>query len=81
MYGLGMHVFVPSFIMEVNTATDCHLYYEPIGQACRIADLDYIQPKYITGQSASATATTLVQHPATIEPDNDPADLPTFVPH
>ncbi len=79
--GLGMHVFFPSFILEVNTATDHHLYYEHIGQACRLADLDYVQPKYVTNQSASATATTPVQRPATIEPDNDPADLPTFAPH
>ncbi len=25
MYGLGMHVFFPTFIIEVNTMTNCHL--------------------------------------------------------
>ncbi len=60
MHSLGMHVFFPSFIMEVKTATDCHLYYKPIGRACRLADLDYVQPKYVTNRSASATATTPV---------------------
>jgi hypothetical protein len=28
---LGMYVFFPSFIVEVNIATDCYLTYEPIG--------------------------------------------------
>ncbi len=81
MYGLGMHVFFPSFIMEVNTAMDCHLYYKPIGWACCLADLDYFQPNYVTDQSASATATTPVKCPAAIRPDNDLTDLLTFAPH
>jgi hypothetical protein len=82
MYGLGMHVFFPLFIMEIDTATDCHLRYEPIGWDCRLADLNYVQPKYITDTSASATAPIpSSQPPATIEPDDDPADLPTFAFH
>ncbi len=52
-----MHVFFPSIIMEADTTTDCHLYYEPIGRDCRLANLDYVQPKFVTDKSASATAT------------------------
>jgi hypothetical protein len=82
MYGLGMHVFFPSFIMEVDMAMDCHLHYESIGRDCRLADLNYGQPKYITDTSASATAPiSSGQPPATIEPDDEPADLPTFASH
>jgi hypothetical protein len=54
MYGLGMHVFFPTFIMEVDTATDCHLHYAPLGRTCGLPDLDYVQPKLLTTQSASA---------------------------
>ena len=76
-----MHVFFPSFIMEVDMAMDCHLHYEPIKWDCRLADLDYIQPKYITDKSASATAPIpSTQPPSTIKPDDDPADLPTLHP-
>jgi hypothetical protein len=31
MYGLGFHVFFPTFIIKVDTATDCHLHYAPVG--------------------------------------------------
>jgi hypothetical protein len=56
MSGLGMHVFFPSFIIEVDTSTDCHLLYEPIGRAACLADLDYVQPKYLVDKSASSSA-------------------------
>jgi hypothetical protein len=56
MYGLGMHVFFPSFTIEVDTATNCHLWYQPLGHTLGLADLDYVQPKHTP--SASTTATT-----------------------
>ncbi len=42
MFGLGMHVFFPLFILEVDTATDCHLQYVPIGRMAQLLDLDYV---------------------------------------
>jgi len=82
MSGLGMHVFFPSFIIEVDTSTDCHLLYEPIGRAARLADLDYVQPKYLVDISASSSATALsIRLPAMIEPDGTPDDLPNFTSH
>ena len=51
MYGLGMHVFFPTFIIEVDTATDCHLRYAPIGRQGRLPDLDYVQPKFQRAKS------------------------------
>jgi hypothetical protein len=47
MHGLGMHVFFPTFILEVDTATDCHLQYDPIGQNTRLPELDHVQPKFV----------------------------------
>jgi hypothetical protein len=67
MYGLGMYVFFPSFIIEVDTATDCHLQYQPLGRTLGLADLDYIQPKHTP--LASTTAAT-PSPPVTIEPDD-----------
>jgi len=82
MHGLGMHVFFPTFIMEVNTATDCHLHYALIGCSCGLPDLDYVQPKFLMIKSPVATASSIEQAPATIEPDHDDPDIaPTFVSH
>ena len=82
MYGLGMHVFFPTFIIEVNTATDCHLRYVPIGRSCGLPDLDYVQPKFLTIKSSCATASSIGKPPATIEPDdNDSTFTPTFASH
>ena len=83
MQGLGMYVFFPSFIVEVNTATDCHLSYALIDRTAKMSSLDYVQP--IQAQnSASATASTLHPAPAVIEADDNyvpPEALPTHVSH
>jgi hypothetical protein len=71
MYGLGMYVFFPSFIIEVDTATNCHLRYQPLGRTLGLADLDYVQPKHTP--SASTTAAT-PSPPVTIEPDDSDLD-------
>ena len=83
MQGLGMYIFFPSFIVEVDTATDCHLSYAPICRAAKMSSLDYVQP--IQAQtSASATVSTPPPAPAVIEADDDdilPEALPTYVSH
>ena len=82
MYGLGMHVFFPIIIMEVNTATDCHLHYAQIGRSCGLPDLDYVQSKFLSIKSSSATASSIEQVPVPIEPDDDASDItPAFVAH
>ena len=83
MFGLGMHVFFPTFILEVDTATDCHLHYAPIGRGVRLPDLDYVQPKPAPKTSAPANAaiTQLAPAPATIEPDKDSDAQPSFASH
>ncbi len=77
-----MHVFFPSFVIEVDTSTNCHLLYKPIGRAACLANLDYVQPKYLIDKSASSSATALFTRlPAMIEPDDTPDDLPNFASH
>ncbi len=74
MHGLGMYVFFPSFIVEVDTATNCHLSYAPIGRASQLSSLNYVQPVQHS-TSASATAATPPSAPAVIE-DNDDGNIP-----
>jgi hypothetical protein len=76
MYGLGMYVFFPTFILKVDTATNCHLQYAPLGQTTTLADLDYVQQKFLQDSSAFAA----VPLPVTIEPEDD-VDLTSYSSH
>ncbi len=77
-----MFIFFPSFIVEVNTDTDCHLSYEPIGRSVSIAKLDYIQPIQAPSPSASTTVATTPSAPAVVKDEDDNNDvMPTYVAH
>ncbi len=80
-YGLGMYVFFPTFILEVDTATDCHLQYKPLGRSTGLLDIDYVQPKKATSHLALVTVappTALVL----VEPDDkDNTKLPLYASH
>ena len=81
MQGLGMYIFFPFFIVEVDTATNCHLSYAPIGRAATMSSLDYVQPIHARN-SAFATASTPPPAPVVIEADDNdvpPDALPTYV--
>ncbi len=90
MHDLGMYIFFPSFIVEVNTTTDCHLSYEPIRRSSTMSSIDYVQPIQ-TCNSASTTAAIPPSPPAIIEDKNESkADnedvilngvLPTYASH
>jgi hypothetical protein len=60
-----MYVFFPSFILEVNTTTNCHLYYKPVGQSTTILSLDYVQPvqtlSSVSNTDANPSAPTVVE--------------------
>jgi hypothetical protein len=73
MEGLGMYVFIPSFIFEVDTTPDCHLSYTPLGRNASISSLDYIQP-VIPRHTASTTTTVPSVSPAVIEDDDNDND-------
>ncbi len=70
MYGLGFHVYFPTFIIKVDTTTDCHLHYAPISHSVGLPELHYVQPTFPPKAAASATSAASLP-PATIEPDND----------
>jgi hypothetical protein len=87
MFGLGFHVFFPTFILEVDTATDCHLAYAPVSRLVGLPDLDYVQPKLPPKASAFASSMVSIP-PATIKPDDDKSSNDaaqeegvTYVPH
>ena len=83
MFGLGMHIFFPLFILEMDTATDCHLQYVPVGHMAQLLDLDYVQPKSAPQRSVLAMAVTIqaIPTPAMIEPDDGLDDQPSFASH
>jgi hypothetical protein len=81
MYGLGMYIFFQTFILEVDTSTDCHLQYEPIGHSAKLADLDYVQPKKAKACSALVTVAPPIDL-VLVEPDKDDnTDLPLYASH
>ncbi len=79
MHQLGMFIFFPSFIVKVNTDTNCHLSYEPIGRLASIAKLDYVQPIQAPSPSASTTAAMTPSASAVVEDEDDnDDDMPTY---
>ncbi len=80
MHQLGMYIFFPSFIIKVNTATDCHLSYKPIGRSTTMSSLDYAQP--IQTLSSASNTDADPSAPSVFE-DHEEEDyyLPTYAPH
>ena len=75
MFGLGMYVFFPTYILEVDTATNCHLRYKPIGHQTTLDELYFFQPKFLQHQLASM-AKAPSSTPAIIETkDDDDTDM------
>jgi hypothetical protein len=67
MHKLNIFVFFSLFIVEVDTATYCHLSYKPIGMSCTLSSLDYVQPIFLV--SLTSTSTALPSALAIIEED------------
>jgi hypothetical protein len=40
----GMLVYIPTFVLSVDTSTDYHLSYEPLGCSAPLSTLHYVQP-------------------------------------
>jgi hypothetical protein len=84
MQGLGMFVFFPSFIVKVDTSTDCHLSYAAVGRASTMSSLDYVQP-IPSPHTGSATVSVHPTAPTLVEDDDEnsvpPELLPTYAPH
>ncbi len=44
-YKTGMQVYFPGVVLSVDTSTDCHLSYEPLGKLAPLSTLHYVQPR------------------------------------
>jgi hypothetical protein len=73
MYSLGFYMYFPMFIIKVDTATNCHLHYAPVGCSAGLPEPDYVQPKFPPKASALATLAAS-SPPATTEQDDDHKD-------
>jgi hypothetical protein len=43
-YETGMRVYFPGMVLTVDTTSDCHLSYEPLGKTVALSSLHYVQP-------------------------------------
>ncbi len=71
----GMLVYFPTFVLSVDTSSDCMLSYEPLGHTAPLNTLHYVQPRcppdlYPSELSPSSTKVTTI--PALVV-DNDPS--------
>ena len=44
-HNTGMHIYFPGVVLSVDTSTDCHLSYEPLGKLAPMSSLHFIQPR------------------------------------
>jgi hypothetical protein len=44
-YKTGLHIYFPGMFLTVDTSSDCHLAYEPLGKTVPLSLLHYIQPR------------------------------------
>jgi hypothetical protein len=43
-YETGMRVYFPGVVLTVDTSSDCHLSYKPLGKTVALSSLHYVQP-------------------------------------
>jgi hypothetical protein len=43
-YETGMRVYFPGVVLTVDTSSDCHLSYQPLGKTVALSSLHYVQP-------------------------------------
>jgi hypothetical protein len=44
-YKTGLHVYFPGMVLTVDTSSDCHLAYKPLGKTAPLLSLHYVQPQ------------------------------------
>jgi hypothetical protein len=44
-FAMGLHVYFPGVVLSVDTSTNCHLSYEPLGKSAPLSSLRYVQPR------------------------------------
>ncbi len=68
----GMLVYFPSFVLSVNTSSDCTLSYEPLGRSAPLYTLHYVQPwsaPELYSSELSPSSNTVSKSPVLIEDD------------
>ena len=70
----GMLVYFPSFVLSINTSSDCHLSYEPLGSSASLESLHYVQRRcspslYLSKLMVSHNAQVFSPGPAVISED------------
>ena len=70
----GMLVYFPSFVLSVDTSSNCHLSYEPLGSSASLKSLHYVQRQcspllYPSELMASHNAQVFSPGPAVISGD------------
>ena len=73
-HNMGMHVYFPGLVLSVDTSTDCHLTYEPLGKSAPLFTLHYVQPRCppITypDENSAFCATTVSPAPVLVKNDD-----------
>jgi hypothetical protein len=41
----GMHIYFPGVVLSMDTSTNCHLSYAPLGKSALLSSLQYVQPR------------------------------------
>ncbi len=76
----GFLVYLPTFVISVNTAVDCHLSFDPFSHSAPLTTLHYGQPRCPSSTYPSKVSPTLsVATPSQTSPavvDNDNNNFP-----
>ena len=74
----GMLVYFPSFVLSVDTSSDCTLSYEPLGRSAPLYTLHYVQPRsapQLYPSELSPSSNTVSKSPILIEDDQSTSTL------
>ena len=67
-----MLVYFPAFVLSVDTSSDCHLSYKPLGRSALLDTLQYVQPRcppLLYPAKLKASSNTITQSSRLIEDD------------
>ncbi len=71
----GMHVYFPGLVLSVDTSTDCHLTYKPLGKSAPLSTLHYVQPccppTMYPDENSAFWATTVSPAPVLVVENDD----------
>ena len=72
-----MLVYFPAFVLSVDTSSDCHLSYNPLGRSALLDTLQYVQPRcppLLYPAKLKASSNTNTQSSRLIEDDKSKDD-------